>query len=418
MTGVMGAVKVGILLPNQRADSGGAGGRRMVEGSGEKTGETADITIHDPDDVIGGVAGGESGERATGTPNIIYNLSSVLFHALQGGASYDTYVEDAEREADEELAEFFRRVREEDRDRASEAQLLLAERTLTAAGTEDTAPGVAATEDSGPDLPPGTESSGREGTASGVPMTEDLTPGVAATEGSEPDVSPGTEPPGSLPDTESRAEGAPSGDARREDVVAGMLDEEDITPPEEGVPPDAQGPPGGDPSRTKAGQSPPTEPISAPPGEGDVPPRRAEEAASPRPEPSNDFPGTEPILEDVAKERTGEVPPPEEIPPERAGEIPTAEEVPPPRTEEVTGVGEVPTGTLPQAPPGEVQGEQTSRRTEEGLPAGQDKTGRADRDRENEGSLNEINDAVLSEKDAVEDEEERRREGTGRGDRR
>ena len=400
----------------------------MVEGRGERIGETPDITIHDPDDVIGGVAGGESGERATGTPNIIYNLSSVLFHALQGGASYDTYVEDAEREADEELAEFFRRVREEDRDRASEAQLLLAERTLTAAGTEDTAldaaategtaPGVAATEDSGPDLPPGTESSGREGTASGVPMTEDLTPGVAATEGSEPDVSPGTEPPGSLPDTEPRAEGAPLGDARREDVVAGMPDEEDITPPEEVVPPDAQGQPGGAPSRAEAGQSPRTEPISAPPGEGDVPPRRTEEAASPRPEPSDDFPGTEPVLEDVAKERTGEVPPPEEIPVERAGEIPTAEEVPPPRTEEVTGAEEVPTGTLPQALPGDVQGEQPSRRTEEGLPAGQDKTGLADRDRENEGSLNETNDAVLSEKDAVEDEEERRREGTGRGDRR
>ena len=141
-----------------------------------------------------------------------------------------------------------------------------------------------------------------------------------------------------------------------------------------------------------------------------MPPRRTEEAASPRPEPSDDFPGTEPVLEDVAKERTGEVPPPEEIP--------TAEEVPPPRTEEVTGAEEVPTGTLPQALPGDVQGEQPSRRTEEGLPAGQDKTGRADRDRENEGLLNEINDAVLSEKDAVEDEEERRREGTGRGDRR
>src|SRR5918997_574144 len=368
MTGVMGVVRVGILLPDQRGDSGGAGGRGMVEGRGERIGETPDITIHDPEDAIGGVAGGDSGERATGTPNIIYNLSSVLFHALQGGASYDTYVEDAEREADEELAAFFRRVREEDRDRASEAQLLLAERTLTTPGTEGTAlddaategtaPGIAATADSEPDLPPATESPGREGTASAVSMTEDLTPGVAATEGSEPDVSPGTEPPGSLPDTEPRAEGAPLGDARRENVVAG------------------------------------------------------------RPEPSDDFPGTEPVLEDVAKERTGEVPPPEEIPPERAGEIPTAEEVPPPRTEEVTGVEEVPTGTLPQAPPGEVQGEQPSRRTEEGLPAGQDKTGRADRDRENEGSLNEINDAVLSEKDAVEDEEERRREGTGRGDRR
>jgi hypothetical protein len=30
------------------------------------------------------------GERATGTPNIIYDLSSVLYHALKGGASYTT----------------------------------------------------------------------------------------------------------------------------------------------------------------------------------------------------------------------------------------------------------------------------------------------------------------------------------------
>ncbi len=90
----------------------------MTEGRGERARETPDITIHDPDDVIGGVAGGESGERATGTPNTIYDLSSVLFHALEGGASYDTYIEDAEREGDQELTEFFRQVREEDKDRA------------------------------------------------------------------------------------------------------------------------------------------------------------------------------------------------------------------------------------------------------------------------------------------------------------
>ena len=73
--------------------------------------------------------GGNGGERATGTPNTIYDLSSVLFHALEGGASYDTYIEDAEREGDRELADFFRRVRDEDSMRADEAQRLLAERT-------------------------------------------------------------------------------------------------------------------------------------------------------------------------------------------------------------------------------------------------------------------------------------------------
>ncbi len=69
------------------------------------------------------------GERATGTPNTIYDLSSVLFHALEGGASYDTYIEDAEQEGDQELADFFRRVRDEDSMRADEAQRLLAART-------------------------------------------------------------------------------------------------------------------------------------------------------------------------------------------------------------------------------------------------------------------------------------------------
>src|SRR5919202_312293 len=90
----------------------------------ERATSTPDATIHDPDDAIGGVAAGggsETGERATGTPNTIYDLSSVLFHALEGGASYDTYIEDAAREGDQELAEFFRQVRDEDSNRGDRA---------------------------------------------------------------------------------------------------------------------------------------------------------------------------------------------------------------------------------------------------------------------------------------------------------
>jgi hypothetical protein len=234
---------------------------------------TPDVTIHDPADVIGGVAGGGGGgERATGTPNTIYDLSSVLFHALEGGASYDTYIEDAEQEGDEELAEFFRRVREEDRDRAAEARLLLAERTSTAGRTADTVRGV------------------------------------AASEGSEPDLPPRTEP---------RAEGAPSGDPRREHAVTEMPDE-DLTPPEEAVPPDAPGPPEAAP-RAEAVQPPRTEPIGAQPGPGDVPSARTEEA-----------------------------------PPARVEDVPVAEDVP--------------SVTPPQAPPGDVQGARDPREEEgEGL---------------------------------------------------
>src|ERR671932_1742429 len=79
----------------------------------------------------GGTRRMAEGERATGTPNMIYDLSSVLFHALEGGASYDTYIEDAEREGDEELVDFFTGVRDEDSMRADEAQRLLAERSPT-----------------------------------------------------------------------------------------------------------------------------------------------------------------------------------------------------------------------------------------------------------------------------------------------
>ena len=84
---------------------------------------------------------GRRGERATGTPNTIYDLSSVLFHALEGGASYDQYIQDAEEAGDEELVDFFTRVRDEDSMRADEAQRLLAERTPTAAPTEGAARG-------------------------------------------------------------------------------------------------------------------------------------------------------------------------------------------------------------------------------------------------------------------------------------
>src|SRR5215204_2188706 len=105
---------------------------------------------------------GESGERATGTPNTIYDLSSVLFHALEGGASYDTYIEDAEREGDQELVEFFRQVRDEDSNRADRAQQLLAERTSTAERIERTTGAVSGTEGGPPGSAERVDPLGRE----------------------------------------------------------------------------------------------------------------------------------------------------------------------------------------------------------------------------------------------------------------
>jgi hypothetical protein len=48
--------------------------------------------------------------RATGTPNVEYNLVSVLYHALHGGETCERYALDAEAVGDEELASFFRNV--------------------------------------------------------------------------------------------------------------------------------------------------------------------------------------------------------------------------------------------------------------------------------------------------------------------
>jgi rubrerythrin len=202
-----------------------------------------DATIHDPDDTIGGVAGGAgsgTGERATGTPNTIYDLSSVLFHALEGGASYDTYVEDAEREGDGELADFFRRVRDEDSMRADEAQRLLAERSPTATASAagrgmDVEPIEGATAPS-------------EGFAAGAPRREETfdvvegraamedaptTPGTGGVGRVESDVGDRTEPSLAREGTEEGSPPRTSG--IEEGVLPGREGRTEGTPPREGA---------------------------------------------------------------------------------------------------------------------------------------------------------------------------------------
>jgi hypothetical protein len=172
-----------------------------------------------------------SGERATGTSNTIYDLSSVLFHALEGGASYDQYIRDAEEAGDQELADFFIQVRDEDSNRANEAQQLIAERTPSTGRAEATATSVA--------------------------------------EGSVAGVSPRPEPSDNLPGTEPIAEGAPSGDVRRETAVTRATEEDLAAPGEEGHPdiPRAAGIEGGALGRTEQVPPPRTEevPSGSPP---------------------------------------------------------------------------------------------------------------------------------------------------------
>jgi rubrerythrin len=67
----------------------------------------------------------------TGTQDTIYNLLSVIYHALQGAETYEQYIHDAEQTGDKELAQYFRDVRDENTKRAERGKQLLGSRLST-----------------------------------------------------------------------------------------------------------------------------------------------------------------------------------------------------------------------------------------------------------------------------------------------
>jgi rubrerythrin len=68
------------------------------------------------------------GKESTGTRDTVYDLVSIIYHALQGAETYGMYVADAEEMGDTELAKFFQEVQDEERRRADGAKRLLASR--------------------------------------------------------------------------------------------------------------------------------------------------------------------------------------------------------------------------------------------------------------------------------------------------
>lgn len=68
---------------------------------------------------------GGFGEGATGVPNQVYDLVSVLYHCLESGSKYQQYVRDAQQSGNNDLAQFFQQLMQEDRQRAQRAQQLL-----------------------------------------------------------------------------------------------------------------------------------------------------------------------------------------------------------------------------------------------------------------------------------------------------
>jgi rubrerythrin len=64
----------------------------------------------------------------TGTQDTLYNLLSIIYHALQGAETYEKYINDAEQNGDQELAQFFREVRDVNTQRAERGKQLLSAR--------------------------------------------------------------------------------------------------------------------------------------------------------------------------------------------------------------------------------------------------------------------------------------------------
>jgi len=64
----------------------------------------------------------------TGTRDTTYDLISVIYHQLQGAETYQTYVQDAQDEGDQEAVTFFQQAAEHSQGMASRAKELLGQR--------------------------------------------------------------------------------------------------------------------------------------------------------------------------------------------------------------------------------------------------------------------------------------------------
>jgi hypothetical protein len=65
------------------------------------------------------------GQGATGTPNFVYDLVSVFYHALESGNTIQQYIQDAQQSGNNDLVQFFQQVQQQDKQRAQQAQQIL-----------------------------------------------------------------------------------------------------------------------------------------------------------------------------------------------------------------------------------------------------------------------------------------------------
>jgi hypothetical protein len=67
-------------------------------------------------------------EQLTGISDAVFDLTNVFYHAAEGSQVYVKYIDDAAREGDDELVEFFKDVQEQDAWRAQKAKTLISRR--------------------------------------------------------------------------------------------------------------------------------------------------------------------------------------------------------------------------------------------------------------------------------------------------
>lgn len=71
-------------------------------------------------------------EQQTGTRDEHYNLISALYHLLEGAATCEQYIRDAQEAGDQELVQFFQDWQEEQRNLSERAKNLLGSKMLNA----------------------------------------------------------------------------------------------------------------------------------------------------------------------------------------------------------------------------------------------------------------------------------------------
>ena len=74
-----------------------------------------------------GTQGGMGRGGRQGTDNATYDLISVMYHTLQGWETYEQYAQDADQAGQQEIAQFFREVQQQNERLAQRGQQLLAQ---------------------------------------------------------------------------------------------------------------------------------------------------------------------------------------------------------------------------------------------------------------------------------------------------